>query len=110
MGFNCLKATATSLSRPRNHPVVLNTGLLDWESSALTTRPLLHKVLNIKVLRILWNKQSDEIIFKKHLKLIKDIPTKRDLLRTAEFICVSIKGIISKSFCSKVIVRTEFVW
>ena len=49
--------------------MVLNTGLLDWESSALTTRPLLHKVLNIKVLRILWNKQSDEIIFKKHLKL-----------------------------------------
>ena len=136
MGSNCLKATATSgwqftfyhwvprnswhsfyrprkderLSRSWSHPVVFNTGLLDWESSALTTRPLLHKVLNIKVLRILWNKQSDEIIFKKHLKLIKDIPTKRDLLRTAEFICVSIKGIISKSFCSKVIVRTEFVW
>ena len=68
MGFNCLKATATSgrqftfyhsvprnswysfyrprkyerLSRPWSHPVVLNTGLLDWESSALTMRPLLH--------------------------------------------------------------------
>ena len=68
MGFNCLKATATSrrqftfyhsvprnswysfyrprkderLSRPWSHPVVLNTGPLDWESSALTTRPLLH--------------------------------------------------------------------
>ena len=67
MGLNCLKATATSrrqftfyhsvprnswysfyrpqkderLSRPWSHPVVLNTGLLDWESSALTTRPLL---------------------------------------------------------------------
>ena len=66
MGFNCLKATATSrrqltfyhsvprnswysfyrprkderLSRPWSHPVVLNTGLLDWESSILTTRPL----------------------------------------------------------------------
>ena len=66
MGFNCLKATATSrrqfalyysvprnswysfyrprkderLSRPLSHPVVLNTGPLDWESSALTTRPL----------------------------------------------------------------------
>ena len=65
MGFNCLKATATSrrqftfyhsvprnswysfyrpqkderLSRPWSHPVVLNTGLLDWESSALNTRP-----------------------------------------------------------------------
>ena len=30
------------LSRPWSHPVVLNTGPLDWESSTLTTRPLLH--------------------------------------------------------------------
>ena len=63
MGFNCLKATATSrrqftfyhsvprnswysfyrprkderLSRPWSHPEVLNTGLLDCEASALTT-------------------------------------------------------------------------
>ena len=29
------------LSRPWSHPVVLNMGPLDWESSALTTRPLL---------------------------------------------------------------------
>ena len=29
------------LSWPWSHPVVLNTGPLDWESSALTTRPLL---------------------------------------------------------------------
>ena len=68
MGFNCLKATATlrrqftfyhsvprnswysfyqprkdeRLSWPWSHPVVLNMGLLDWESSALTTRLLLH--------------------------------------------------------------------
>ena len=68
IGFNCLKATATSrrqftfyhsvprnswysfyrpqkderLSRPWSHPVVLSTGPLDWQSSALTTRPLLH--------------------------------------------------------------------
>ena len=28
------------LSRPLSHPVVLNTGPLDWESSTLTTRPL----------------------------------------------------------------------
>ena len=67
MGFNCLVATATSrgqltfyhsvpriswysfyrhwkderLSRPWRHPVVLNTVPLDWESSVLTTRPLL---------------------------------------------------------------------
>ena len=70
MGFNCLKATATSrrqftfyhsvprnswysfyrlrkderLNRSWSHPVVLSTGPLDWESSALTTRPLLHTV------------------------------------------------------------------
>ena len=31
------------LSRPWSHPVVLNTGPLDWESSALTTWPLLHQ-------------------------------------------------------------------
>ena len=63
MGFNCLKATATSrrqfafyhlvlknswysfyqpqkderLSWPWSHPVVLNTGPLNWESSVLTT-------------------------------------------------------------------------
>ena len=72
MGFNCLKAIATSrrqftfyhsvprnswysfyrpwkddrLSRPWSHPVFLNTGPLDWESSTLTTRPLLHKPLD----------------------------------------------------------------
>ena len=31
------------LSRPWSHPAVLNTGPLDWESSALTTRPLLYE-------------------------------------------------------------------
>ena len=67
IGFNCLKAAATSrrqftfyhsfprnswysfywprkderLSRPWSHPVVLNTGPLDWESSTLTSGPLL---------------------------------------------------------------------
>ena len=70
MGFNCLKAAATSrrqftfyhsvlrnscysfyrplkdkrLSRPWGHAVVLKMGPLDWESSALTTRPLLESV------------------------------------------------------------------
>ena len=29
------------LSQSWSHPMVLNTGPLDWESSALTTRPLL---------------------------------------------------------------------
>ena len=29
------------LSQPWSHPVVLNTGTLDWESSTLTTRPML---------------------------------------------------------------------
>ena len=32
------------LSRPWCHPVVWNTGALDWKSSALTTRPLLFKI------------------------------------------------------------------
>ena len=67
MGFSCLKARATSrrqftfyhsvprrpwcsfyrprederLRRPWSHPADLNTGTLDWESRALTTRPLL---------------------------------------------------------------------
>ena len=31
------------LSQPWSHPVVLSMGPLNWESSALTTRPLLHK-------------------------------------------------------------------
>ena len=31
------------LSQSWRHPAVLNTGPLDWESSALTARPLLHK-------------------------------------------------------------------
>ena len=70
MGFNCLKAAATSrrqftfyssvlrnswysfyrplkderLSRPWGHAVVLDMGPLDWESSTLTTRPLLGSV------------------------------------------------------------------
>ena len=33
------------LSRLWSNPVVLNTGPLDWESRALTTRPLLKKIL-----------------------------------------------------------------
>ena len=67
IGFNCLKARATSrrqftfyhkvprnpwysfyrswkdqrLYQPWSYPVVLNMGPLDWESSTLTTRPLL---------------------------------------------------------------------
>ena len=79
MGFNCLKATATSrmqftfyhsvprnswysfyrlrkderLSRPWSHPVALITGPLDWESSALTTRPL---SMADRLFSALWNK------------------------------------------------------
>ena len=45
MGFNCLKARAISRKQftARSLPVVLDTGPLDWESRALTTRPLLLK-------------------------------------------------------------------
>ena len=76
MGFNCLKARATlrkqftfyhyvsrnswyslyrswkdeRLSWAWNHPVVLNMGPLDWESSALTTRPLFHIIFKKHVL------------------------------------------------------------
>ena len=35
------------LSRPCSHPVVLNTRSVDWESSALTTRPFLHERLSL---------------------------------------------------------------
>ena len=38
------------LSQPWIHPVVLNTGPLNWESSALTSRPLLHVWLSTYVL------------------------------------------------------------
>ena len=30
------------LTQPWSHPLVLNMGPLDWKSSALTNRPLLH--------------------------------------------------------------------
>ena len=35
-----------TLSRPWSHQVVLNTRILDWKSSALTTRPLLSCISN----------------------------------------------------------------
>ena len=89
MGFNCLKASATSkrqftfhhkvlrnpwfslyrsrkdekLSRPWRHPAILNTWPVDWESSTLTTRPLLHKggfhkgafiIAHIRRLYLMW--------------------------------------------------------
>ena len=83
MRFNCLKATATSrrqftfyhsvprnswysfyrpwkderLSRPWSHPVALNTGPLDWESSTLTTWPLLHKWQSLNL-----NKSNSKVI------------------------------------------------
>ena len=76
MGFNCLKATATSrrqftfyhsvprnswysfyrprkdemLSQPWSHPVVFEHGThLDWESSTLTTWPLVHITSGVKI-------------------------------------------------------------
>ena len=41
------------LSRPWSHPVVLSPEPLDWESSALTTRLLLHIIEYIQLLRTL---------------------------------------------------------
>ena len=84
MGFNCLKATATSrrqftfyhsvprnswcsfyrpwkderLSRPWRHQVVLNAGHLDWESSVLTTRPLLKYLQDCKRYRVILRMNS----------------------------------------------------
>ena len=78
MGFNCLKARATSrrqftfyqqvprnswysfyqprkderLSRICSHAEVLNMGALDWESSPLTTKPLFHFLV------ITWNRKN----------------------------------------------------
>ena len=47
------------LSWPWSHPVVLNTGPLDWESSALTTRPLLQYYP--QTLLEEWNYESKKI-------------------------------------------------
>ena len=87
MGFNYLKATATSrrqftyyhsvprnswysfyrprmdetLSRPSSHPVVLNTGTLDWEYNALTTRPPI-KTDSLKIkIHIIVNYRNDKL-------------------------------------------------
>ena len=38
------------LSQPWSHPVVLSMGHLDFESGALSTRPLLHKTITLKLL------------------------------------------------------------
>ena len=46
------------LCRPCSHPVVLNRGPLDWESSTLNTRSWLHELRifqNIKCLQRIWN-------------------------------------------------------
>ena len=42
------------LSRPWSHPVDLNMGPLDWESSVLTTRPLLHEWTTALLIFCLW--------------------------------------------------------
>ena len=94
MGFNCLKARATSrrqftfyhwvprnswysfyrsrkderLSQPWSHSVVLSTGPLDWESSALTTRPLLHvKMASDQLLHCFKITASDQLLHSYHL-------------------------------------------
>ena len=87
MGFNYLKARATlrrqctfyhkvprnswysfyqprkdeRLSRPWSHPVVLNMGTLDWESSVLTTRPPI-KTDSLKIkIHIIVNYRNDKL-------------------------------------------------
>ena len=60
--------SSTRLSRPWSYPVILNTGHLDWESSALTTRPLIQTYSKLCFSRnviyqvtIYWNQGIDTI-------------------------------------------------
>ena len=55
------------LSRPWSHPVVLSTGPLDWESSALTTRPLLH----IHIYYCLYVLRQDVLIQTRHVHIYR---------------------------------------
>ena len=102
MGFNCLKAAATlrrqftfyhsvprnswysfywprkdeRLSRPCSHPVVLNMGPLDWESSTFTTWP--EEILNVPVNSISYALYND-------LSTISSTWTSRLKLDNAEY-------------------------
>ena len=104
MGFNCLKSTEPlrgdsllfttkfprsswysfiqprkneRLSQTLNHPVVLNLGPLDWESSAPTTRPLLHagilRILSFFEIQIQYFKVDMKISFPIIKSTFKDI-------------------------------------
>ena len=42
------------LSQPWSHPVVLNTGPLDWESSTITTRPCLKYFWKMYIYFLIW--------------------------------------------------------
>ena len=55
------------LSRPWSHPVVLNTGPFDWESSALTTRPLLPVLLK-QVTQFKQHSSKIKLFVLKHVK------------------------------------------
>ena len=59
------------VSQPWSHPVVLNTEPLDWESSTLTTRPLLHEPLgHCSVTYLILVACFKNFIFQKRLCLI----------------------------------------
>ena len=72
--YNVLSQASFNLRKFPSNSTDLETLVLGYENDIAQE--------NVKVLGILWNKKSDEIIFnfEKHLKLTKDIPTKRDLL------------------------------
>ena len=66
------------LSLPCSHPVVLNMGPLNWESSTLTTRPLLHIREVLK--RILINQLNRSLCFWCHDTTLGNIFCNRKIL------------------------------
>ena len=55
------------LTRPRSHWVALNSGPLDWESSALTNRPVfVFSLLIFNGSEICHNKNTNIINYQKH--------------------------------------------
>ena len=65
--FIYMSNTAVQKSRSWSHPVVLNTGPLDWESSTLTTRPLNHQTISWNDLNISLDNNLESIFIEVNL-------------------------------------------